>query len=342
MSDTGAKVSVCGSSQARKWNILDRMVPSEVKLKPYNSSPIPVLGIARCAVTFGSTSIPVEWHIISGSCEPVLSGNSALRLGIIKFNREPNMFHPVLMINRDAVGSAKEQVQSILQQYPQNFTGLGKLKNHTVKLHLKPGVKPIRDAPRPTPYHMEARANEALKQMLEQGVAEEHPINEPAPWQSNVVLCEKDDGTLRVTLDARNVNKAIQSSNLAIPKQVDIKAKLAQKKFFSKLDFKSAFWQLELAPESRYLTVFQLFGKLYRHTVLTMGMKPAQGELNAALSPVFAHIPDTHIIHDDVVIATDTVEEHLKALKDTMETISEHGLTLNPSKCHFLQKEIKF
>ena len=68
LSDTGAKVSVCGTVQARKWNILNRMVPSNAKLKPYNSSPIPVLGIARCAVTFGSTSIPVEWHIISGTC----------------------------------------------------------------------------------------------------------------------------------------------------------------------------------------------------------------------------------------------------------------------------------
>ena len=69
-------------------------------------------------------------------------------------------------------------------------------------------------------------------------------------------------------------------------------------------------------------------------------MKPAQGELNAALSPLFAYMPDAHI-HDDVVIATDTVEEH-QALKNTMDTISEHGLTLNPAKCHFLQKEIKF
>ena len=103
------------------------------------------------------------------------------------------MFHPILMI--DVIGTAKEQVQTILQQYPHNFIGLGRLKNHTVKLHVNPEVKPIRDAPRPTPYHMETRANDALTQMLEEGVIEEHPINEPAPWISNVVLCEKDDGS---------------------------------------------------------------------------------------------------------------------------------------------------
>ena len=246
------------------------------------------------------------------------------------------------MIDRDAIGSAKEQVQSILLQYPQNFSGLGRLKNHTIKLHVKPEMKPIRDAPRTTPYHMEKRARAALQEMLDDGVAEEHPINEPAPWVSNVVLRDKDDGGLRVTLDAKNVNKAIQSSNLPIPKQEDIKARLAHKKYYSKLDFKSAFWQLELAPESRYLTVFQMLGKLYRHTVLTMSIKPAQGELNAALTPLFAHIPDAHLIHDDMVIATNTIEEHLTALSEIMDTISQHGLTLNPAKCQFLKREIKF
>ena len=226
--------------------------------------------------------------------------------------------------------------------YPHNFNGLGRLRDHTIKLHVKPEVKPIRDAPRPTPYHLEDRAMAAIKEMLDQDVIEEHPTDEPAEWISNVVLAPKDDGTLRVTMDARNVNKAIQSSNLPIPKQEDIKAKLSHKKFFSKLDFKSAFWQLVIATESRYLTVFQILGKLYRYKVLTMGIKPAQGELNAALAPLFAHITNAHLIHDDVVIATNTIEEHLEALNQMMEAISNHGLTLNPSKCRFLQKEIKF
>ena len=121
IADTGAKVSVCGSVQAKRWKLLDRMLPSPVKLKPYNSLPISVLGVARCAVTFGSTSIPVEWYIISGSCEPILAGDAALQLGIIKFTRSPDVFHPVLMIDKEADGSAKEKIQSILQKYPHNF-----------------------------------------------------------------------------------------------------------------------------------------------------------------------------------------------------------------------------
>ena len=56
---------------------------------------------------------------------------------------------------------------------------------------------------------------------------------------------------------------------------------------FSKLDFKSAFWQLEPDPDSRHFTVFRANNKLYRYTRLIMGIKPAQSELNAALRPIF-------------------------------------------------------
>ena len=64
VADTGARISVCGTSQASKWGILDRMVPSKLRIKPYKSEPISVFGEARCSVTFGGTSI--VWHIISG------------------------------------------------------------------------------------------------------------------------------------------------------------------------------------------------------------------------------------------------------------------------------------
>lgn len=114
-----------------------------------------------------------------------------------------------------------------------------------------------------------------------------------------------------------HVNKAIQATNSPIPRQEDIQAQLSNSQMFSKMDFKSAFWQLE-HPESRYLTVFYSNDKLYRYKRLTMGIKPAQDKLNAALRPIFAHIP----YHDDLIIAASTEIEHDNALRQVMEAIS--------------------
>ena len=133
LADTGASISVCGKAEAKRWNLLSRMVKTQAKIKPYNSPPIPISGTTKCAVTFGNSSIPVEWHIIDNPCEPVLAGRIAEELGIIKFDAKPTVFQPVQMIHST---DNKETLQNILQQFPQNFEGLGKLKNHQVKLHV--------------------------------------------------------------------------------------------------------------------------------------------------------------------------------------------------------------
>ena len=108
------------------------------------------------------------------------------------------------------------------------------------------------------------------------------------------------------------------------------------------MGFKSAFWQIELHPDSRHLIVFHANNKLYGYKRLTMGVKPAQGELNTALLPLFTNIPHAHLIHDDLIVAASSVEEHNIAIKKVMEVISQAGLTLNPEKCQFGKKEIEF
>ncbi|CAB4033920.1 Hypothetical predicted protein [Paramuricea clavata] len=108
------------------------------------------------------------------------------------------------------------------------------------------------------------------------------------------------------------------------------------------MDFKSAFWQLELHPDSRYLTVFHANDKLCRYKRLAMGVKSAQGELNMAPQPLFAHIPQAHLIHDDLIVATETDAEHHSAITAVMQAITNAGITLNPSKCTFGATEIEF
>ena len=140
----------------------------------------------------------------------------------------------------------------------------------------------------------------------------------------------------------RNVNKAIQPTNIPISRVEEIKAQLNGCKVFSKLDFKSAFHQLEIDEGSRYLTVFHGNGRLMRYCVLTMGSTPASGELTKALRPLFEHIKDVHVIHDDVIIATEDSEHHEVVLQQVLNIILEAGMTLNISKCMFHRDEVPF
>ena len=73
-----------------------------------------------------------------------------------------------------------------------------------------------------------------------------------------------------------------------------------------------------------------------------MGLKPVQGELNVALQPIFAHIPEAHLIQDDLIVAAENHQKRDQAIQLVMEAIDHSGLTLNPQKCQFRKPEIKF
>ena len=341
LADTGAVVSVCGMPTAHKWGLVDRMSKTNVRIKPYKSDAISVSGVSTCGVSFGDRTVPVQWHIIEEPCEPILAGKKATHLGIIQFKPAPSVLRPVRMIKL-ADKNLQGKMQNIIASVPAVFEGVGNLKDYTVKLQVDKDVKPVAEPPRRVPYHLKSRVDQAIGDMVQQGVIEEHPKGEHAPWVSNVVIAPKDDGDIRITLDAKNVNKALLSSNFPIPRQEDIKAKLSGKKVFSKLDLKSAFWQLEIAKENRNLTVFHSGGRLYRYKRLVMGLKPAQGELNAALQPLFAHLPDVDVIHDDIVISTKDESDHVSVVEEVLKILSEAGLTLNAKKCVFGANEIKF
>ena len=140
-----------------------------------------------------------------------------------------------------------------MKQYPGVFKGVGKLHDYQVKLHADNDIPPVALRPRQVPFHLRARLDKEIQAMEETGVIEDH--EGPAPWVSNIVLAPKDDGGIRVTIDLRQPNTAIKDTTGPIPQAEDIRAELSGSKWFSKLDFKTAFHQLELSEESRYLSL---------------------------------------------------------------------------------------
>ena len=117
-----------------------------------------------------------------------------------------------MISSQEKGGEFINNICSILKHYRQNFKGLGKLRNYQVKLYADDSIKPVAVPPRPVPCHFKARVSDTIDNMLEESVIEEQPINDPSPWVSYVVIVPKTDGSISITLDARNV-KAIISTN---------------------------------------------------------------------------------------------------------------------------------
>ena len=77
-----------------------------------------------------------------------------------------------------------------------------------------------------------------------------------APWILNPIFAPKDDGGIHITIDMKEANKAILSTNIPMFKAKDIHACLSSCKYFDKLDFKSTSHQIEITEESQHVAVF--------------------------------------------------------------------------------------
>lgn len=108
---------------------------------------------------------------------------------------------------------------------------------------IKPDAVPVAQPYRRIPVALEKTVDKKLDELLEQGVIE--PVNGPAKWISPVVVVPKgSDGDVRICVDMRRANEAVERENHPLPTFEDFLPHLAKAKVFSRLDVKNAFHQV--------------------------------------------------------------------------------------------------
>ncbi|PIK55537.1 hypothetical protein BSL78_07542 [Apostichopus japonicus] len=109
---------------------------------------------------------------------------------------------------------------------------------------LQPGFKPVQQQLRRIPFAVRGKVANELKRLTDEGVIE--PVREASEWVSPVVVAWKKDGGIRICVDLRKVNEAVVIEKYPLPNIDELLSELRNAKFFSKLDLKSAYYQLEL------------------------------------------------------------------------------------------------
>ena len=164
--------------------------------------------------------------------------------------------------------------QDILSQYSSCFEGIGHFPGDPYKFHLKPEHKPSQHAPRKVPTHLEAAFKEEIKSLVKLGILEE--VKEHTDRVNLHVIVEKDIGShhspnhtikkkLRICLDPRDFNEALEWEPYHTCSVDKITAKLQGMTVFTIVDFKKGYWMVVLHPDSRKLTCMALpFGRFQR------------------------------------------------------------------------------
>ena len=96
------------------------------------------------------------------------------------------------------------------------FSGVGKLKNFQLKLHVNKDVKPVAQPVRRLLFGLRDKVDSKLDELLKEDIIEEVPSG-PTEWVSPLVVVLKPDGDIRVCVDMRRANEAIEKERHPIP-----------------------------------------------------------------------------------------------------------------------------
>ena len=182
---------------------------------------------------------------------------------------------------------------------------------------------------------------EHLKLMLDAGVI--RPSN--SPWCNAVVLVRKNDGSLCFCIDFRKLNSLTVKDSHPLPRICETLGSLTGAAHYSTFDLNSGFWQVPMDEESKQYTAFTLGSMgLYECESMPFGLCNAPPTFQRLMQNCLDKLNLTYclIYLDDVIVFSETPEEHLQRMRVVFDRLREHSLKLKPSKCDVFKSEINY
>ena len=206
---------------------------------------------------------------------------------------------------------------------------------------IDPDVTPIQHPPRQVPVHLQPAYKNELARLVETGILKEVK-DEYTPWISSTVVTPKANGSIRVCLDPRDLNKAAKCNRYYVRSVDDVIPKVGGATHFSILDARSGYWQVKLDEESSKLCTFNTPWGKYRWTRLPFGLTCSGDVFQEKMDSIFGDLGGVSGIADDTFIFGDSETKHDSHILKVLDTASQNNVRLNPDKFQFKVAEASF
>ena len=207
---------------------------------------------------------------------------------------------------------------------------------HTIP--LEPGhAPPWRPLYRLSPNE-KAEAERQVKEYLEKGWI----VPSKSPFGAPILFVKKKDGSLRMCIDYRALNKITVKNRYPLPRIDDLLDKLQGSKFFSSLDLSQGYHQIKITDEDVPKTAFNTHIGHFEFRVLSFGLTNAPATFQTVMNGIFGGLRYCLVYLDDILIFSNSEKEHREHLRAVLQLVREHRLYCKLSKCAFLQKEVEY
>lgn len=193
------------------------------------------------------------------------------------------------------------------------------------------------------PFHFSPRRlswseRQELKKVIDDLLRRKIIRPSKSKYCSPIVLIRRKDGTIRVCVDYRELNKHTERYNFPLPRMDDVIDRLSGKKWFTCLDLKDGFHQMRHSENSIKYTAFGTPDGFYEYLRAPFGAANSPANFQRFLSLIFEKLireEKLYVYLDDFMIATVTLEENLTILDEVLQLMAHNGLELKWEKCQF-------
>lgn len=235
-------------------------------------------------------------------------------------------------------------LERVVEGYKSTFTkkpGLCTLVEHEINTD---GETPSRCAQRPINEKKRAVLDECINKLLADDIIE--PCSHRAGWSSATVIVDKKDGGKRLCIDYRLLNKKTKVQPYVMPRIDFTLSALGRAKIFTTLDLSQGYHQLRVRREDRHRTTFATHRGAFRYKRLPMGLIGSgytfQKVINSVLNNGTTQCAYAMAFLDDIVVFSESWEQHVTHLEDVLRRLKSAGFTVNPSKVQLCTQTIKF
>ena len=186
----------------------------------------------------------------------------------------------------------------------------------------------------------ESFVKEEIQRMLDKGIIE----SSNGPWASPIVVVSKKNGSYRLCVDYKKLNSKTRKDSYPLPLIEDLLNTITGYKYYTCLDLYSGYWQVPLADEACEYSAFTCKFGTYTFKVMPFGLTNAPATFQRLMDIVLRKAIGKYAVVylDDIVVYSNSLEEHRDHLTAIFDTFREAKLKMNPSKCQFFSNEIIF